>query len=268
MQIGKVSGAQGHAGAGDSLEGTAAAGPGFVRLHTGIKWIPQWTFCREDNTDALNAAIGVEQFGLHDGDVGTAQRFDQRWEPVRRNGGVVVKEDDDGALAGGKAQVAAQCEVEVFGVTQQPQIVVFAGQTLQHDLGGGVASVIDKDEFEALGGSVPVERCNAGSSQFRLVVDGDDDGNQLILAQLASLGRPIDEIKRLSYSLACVGLVDKLTGGRRQRFDNLQRGCIGEVVRPGEQADLAAAEVWDKAEDTFEGVFELTVSGVVAATRG
>jgi hypothetical protein len=64
FQVGKVAGAQRHAGAGGDLVGAAAVGPMGFGLQAGINGVAQRAFFREDDADALNAAIRAEQFGL------------------------------------------------------------------------------------------------------------------------------------------------------------------------------------------------------------
>ncbi len=137
LLFGEILRSYGHTGACNRLEAAAAVSPRVFGLLVRVNRVAQWAFGRENHTDALNGAIGVEQLGLHRSHVGLIQCFDQRGEPVRRDGGVVVQKDNGFALTGGKAEIAAMGKVKVLGVSYEADIGMLASQISKQGLGGG-----------------------------------------------------------------------------------------------------------------------------------
>src|SRR5688500_5790972 len=72
-----------------------------------------------------------------------SKRLEQRWEPARKQDGVIVQKDEE--LAGGFARttVYAPEKSQVLGVPDDPESVVGRGQILQPGFGFVIRGVID-----------------------------------------------------------------------------------------------------------------------------
>src|SRR6185295_2242328 len=109
-------------GAADHGERARRAEMWRIAWKAAVELIRNVAMLAENGAEGLNGAVRKEQLGLHCANCGIGKRSNERTQPSGPYAGVIVQEYHYAATGRDKAQIAAEGEVEVLPVADQPCI--------------------------------------------------------------------------------------------------------------------------------------------------